>query len=723
VASDPKDPFLHQLYDRIHLTPMQRKLRKLAVIPVGCVFLPWPGMSEQEARQQFRNMKQAGFTCLKQTMGTPEWPEQRTLSLALEEGLIPFWYDQGGWEDITPELLTKLGLPADMPIEQAMEHPKMIAHQTEVLQRYIERKSEKGPKPTGHDPAQTDPTWVPGVVGDVKGHELLPAHVPHFVRWLKEQYGTLEKLVQAWNFAHVGIGTPVKSWDDVEALVPRMGGNEYRRLRDVMRFRADAFIRQYISQPFEQHARRWPDEPLRAGGEMGLFLPFASRATDMEGFARVCARHGCFYPSLHLAWHFEEVNFEVARPVYMQASLAVDWAKGIWTAPIESTGGPQYFSGGKSPFVEATRHTTAGFTTDERTMTQLILSYLGAGFKGFGLWSWNARTAGWEAGEYALTDRNRNLTPRALRAGQLGQAARRWRRELWQAHKEPLVGIMVDWENEAIWAAMSVSGRDKYKTEPVRARIGASRALLNANVPWEYVTPANLRDGLGGRYRVIYLPASISIGTELQQILLDYVRQGGRLVLDMPGAYYDENGVVFGTDAGSLFEQTFGVVLHEFAYANMNTPYTLEGVELEGFTARLTPTRARVLSTYAQRPSWPGVTEAKVGQGTAVVLVCQASMNCWKPGNTALEQLLVRHTLGDYEAPFRCDGALAYRLAAPQADHYFLINDGPDRSVTLDTRQYRYQSVSDGVTGQSLVLGASIEVEGWGGRWLRLAKA
>ena len=29
-------------------------------------------------------------------------------------------------------------------------------------------------------------------------------------------------------------------------------------------------------------AVQYPEQPQRAGGEMGLFLPFASRATDME---------------------------------------------------------------------------------------------------------------------------------------------------------------------------------------------------------------------------------------------------------------------------------------------------------------------------------------------------------------------------------------------------------------------------------------------------------
>jgi beta-galactosidase len=104
-----KDEFYHDLYDSMHDSPMQQKFRKLAPMPYGVVFLPWAGMTEDDMRRHFRMMKELGFTNLKQTMGTKAWPREKILSVALEEGIIPFWYGEGGWEDITPELLKKSG--------------------------------------------------------------------------------------------------------------------------------------------------------------------------------------------------------------------------------------------------------------------------------------------------------------------------------------------------------------------------------------------------------------------------------------------------------------------------------------------------------------------------------------------------------------------------------------------------------------------------------------
>ena len=59
-------------------------------MPFGVVFLPWKGITEAEIRNQFRMMRKLGFRNLKQVMGSPEWPAERLMEIALEEDLIPF---------------------------------------------------------------------------------------------------------------------------------------------------------------------------------------------------------------------------------------------------------------------------------------------------------------------------------------------------------------------------------------------------------------------------------------------------------------------------------------------------------------------------------------------------------------------------------------------------------------------------------------------------------
>lgn len=714
--------YQHELYDQLHDSPMQQKLRSLKPMPFGVVFLPWGGMTEEDMRQHYRWMKELGFTNLKQTMGTAAWPRERILEVALEEGIIPFWYGEAGWESITDDLLKKLGIPTDASDEEIRQDPRMQAYQREVLRKRISYPKIKQAAVEGT--VLQDAGFQKWAGTDIQLHNdpvIRDDAMPLFRKWVRDHYTSIEELRKAWNQTEVGISRkPYESWDDFESdeELDRQNRREYGFIRDSLRFKADVTIER-IRQQMESSKQRDPEEPTRAGGEMGIFLPFAWRGTDMEGIAQCMTEYGSFYPSIHLAWHYEEVNYEVARCIYMQASLSVDWFKGGWAATWESTGGPQQFSGGKGWNPKAAEE-TAGYTVDEGTITQLQLSYLAAGFKGVGLWAWNYRRAGWEAGEYALCNRQNKPGPRAVRAGQIAKAANRFRDEIWQAHKEPDVGVYVDWDNEAIWAAISQPNRDHFRHYPVRARVGATRALINGNVAWEHVTANDMRKGLGKRYRTIYMPATVAIAEDILPLLETFVREGGRLVFDAPGAWFDTRGLVLDTGTGSIFERIFGVEVADYQYSN-NRPFKVNGRALTGFVMDLNPTTAAVVERFDHGA--PCVTESRLGDGAAVALGYDASYELFAPGNEVGEADLRRHLLGGMTPAYSCDDAIVYRLAAPNADHYFFINDDNAKSVTLETPAYQYGAVMDPITGEDLSLNGPIELEAFSGRWLRFEKA
>ena len=119
----------------------------------------------------------------------------------------------------------------------------------------------------------------------------------------------------------------------------------------------------------------------------------------------------------------------------------------------------------------------------------------------------------------------------------------------------------------------------------------------------------------------------------------------------------------------------------------------------------------------------PAVTENRVGRGSAVVLGFEASLGCWKPGDAWLQAWLVKHALGKVRPSYACKGGIAYRLASPTADHYFLINDEPVvRRLRLDVRGRRYRRWEDPVEGKAVSSIASIAVPPDGARWLRAVK-
>jgi len=721
MAAD--DPYLTELYERLHDTPMQRKFRRIAPMPAGVVFIQWPGMDWNDMRGHLRLMKELGFTCLKGIMLLGGFDHRRFCHMALDEGIVPWWYGEGGWEAVSDELLDKLGIPRDTPIEDIRRNAAFLAHQDKVMRERIDRAPSREKRRAARTAARQESAWR--FSSEAELLRARPSRLPaealgEFADWLRDKYGTLEQLKEAWNVGHAGInGAEWTTWQQAaQRALPDSKDHDYNRLKDVIRFKRDVYLRQ-VRRAAEAHREGDAEEPYRAGGEMSVFVNLTGRGVDMEGIGDLMAEFGSLYPSTHMSWHFDKVNYELARTVYMYSSLMADYFKGGWSATWESTGGPQQISGDKGWSDFARRHVPA-FTIDAGVMTQLMLSYLAAGYRGFGLWCWSARTAGREGGEFSLLDRNLQPGPRARRAGAIARAAAGLRDELWQAHKEPLVGVLVDQENDIQWTVMADIGRDLQPDIPIQARVGAARAMINANVPWEHVTADDLRAGLAGRYRAIYLPCMLCLRNELMGVLGDYVRGGGRLVMDMPGRYFDEYSRITATGKGSDFEALFGCTLDDYQYSS-NVPRRLGGLKLEGFVMDATATTAQVLAAYDN--GGPAVMENALGKGQAVLLGCEAARMCLLPGNGAAERMLVSFALGGLRSPYACRGAICYRLAAPKADHYFLINDGPAAAASLDTGDLRYVRAADPVTGEDLPIGRPIALEAYSGRWVRMEKA
>ena len=103
---------------------MQQKLSQLAPFPVAAVLIEQPGDTPATISARMRQMRAEGFTAVKQallavplTEDVPSYLNRTKawFNAALDAGLSPWWYERGGWECLTQELLAELGLPLDAP--------------------------------------------------------------------------------------------------------------------------------------------------------------------------------------------------------------------------------------------------------------------------------------------------------------------------------------------------------------------------------------------------------------------------------------------------------------------------------------------------------------------------------------------------------------------------------------------------------------------------------
>lgn len=721
------DPYLTKVYWSLNDSPMQRKLRNIKPFPVGVVYYQQMDHNLDSIRSTFRVIRQHGFTALKQILLTqPEVPagmEKQVYHAALDVGLSPWYYGEGGWQNITASLLQQLGIKTKFTSENMsliQADAKMVNYQTRLLRERIGRMQSQPPKPKE--------MGEPGRNAPYLTARLLPA----FSEALKVQYGTLPKLKTAWGYSYT-FRDDIDSFEDAAKFLEATGTDQYgnrtgrngwsmRPARDAMRFQADLKIKDYADFMKAYYAFD-PEEPNRTGGHQ-LFENQPLNGWDLEGQAKSATIGGSFYASIHLAHHFFLVDGEVVRPVYMQARTVADMFKGGWSAAWESTGGPTQWSGYQ------------GYTVDGNLMQTLMLSYVAAGLKGIGLWTWNSRDTGWEAGEYALTNLQGKPTDRAVVAGQIAQAIQVHRFELWDALDEPLVGVLYSWENEAVLGRLSLGAYPlstpvqqtahdvQFRQYHAEGKIGISRALMNQNVPFEYVTERDLSAGLARRYKVIYLPSVLALSEETVQQLERYVKEGGHLVADMPLLMLDDYGKLNKYRKGDVFEKVFGFQVTDY-FNTFNMPKALEKIgAVKGQFADIHLTHGKVSQRFTDGS--PAVIQAQYGKGRTTVFNFEASRSVFKPGNTAFEKSIVNQLLEGTVKLFSVEGsAMVFRRSSPRADHYFVINDGLSTAVSIAGSNVTYTRAHDILTKQNVNISGNafkVNVPAYSGSWIRVEK-
>ncbi len=563
------------------------QLRALAPVPLGVVWVERDGADPAE---DFASLRAQGFTALKQLL--PRAPRVGALSpaaaaarlaqlfnLALDAGVIPWWYGEGGWGCITQELLKSLGLAADLAPAEVRAAPAMRAYQVGVLRARVARMADAPPPAALGEPGR-------GAVV-VSG-----PFVARFASWLSAQFdGNVSALQAAWSYPWRGLASAefadftgaavLASSDTLQTPCPwtycASGLSwDFRRYRDAMAFQADALYEDMGAAV--DAARAWdPDEPQRTGGAHVLDN-YAQNGWDMRKQAQLAARAGSLYISLHTPWHYNLMNGEIVEPAFQQAKLAADAgeaAGGVWTGEWESTGGPSVFSGGQ------------GASLDAGGLRRLVAAYLAAGMRGVGLWAWSARDSGQEMGEYALLDRQGRCGPRCAAAGALAAAAEAWRDELWAAETAPVAALLTSWDNEALYARLAAAGPPlpcsisdchdftaAMPWAPVKARVGAARALAAARLPFVHLDERDLRAGalanasFARGLRLLVVPGMLGLSADLLPAIRAWQLAGGRVIADMPLALYDTSpgdswGAAPSAAAAQLLGDIFGAEVAE----------------------------------------------------------------------------------------------------------------------------------------------------------------
>ncbi|MFP4106023.1 MAG: beta-galactosidase [Phycisphaerae bacterium] len=688
---------------KLNDSPIQRRLREEHATFLGAVW--WnPAEQDLEAmKHELRRMKETGFTLVRfhNCLPRPLKPGELDFS-QMDEWLAAA-------EEVGIHVINHMNLFFSLPDSWYMEagiSPEQMAvcHYDDPASRKL---LEMYYKPVAERYRGNDTLFAFGMLGEPGGgkYGFTEYDKPRFAQWLRERYETLEAVEAAWNMYPREDTKMVESFEDawkccgapdeVGITGVENAKKVYGARRDMMRYLADKSISRARNQVAAVHAGD-PDRVVTIGSHQ-LFANQPWLLWDTGQWARAGELH---FSSIHLSWHFELCAGEVDRPLYMQARMTHDYFKGGMTSAYETTGGAVQYSGGYG----------TGMTPG--LMRRFMCNYLAAGNQSIAFWTWNHRPGGWEMGEYGLTTLSGKISSWAKEAGKVGTGMQKYIGELWEADPETRVALLSSWDTDAVLTQepkrhdlqqnVSEIGSGT-KVQHRRALLGASRAMINSRTPYEYVTEAELREGIACCYPSIYLPHVRAVSEKLAETLLEYVQKGGRLIADVQFAFCDPWGKLHPTGEGGLVDRLFGAYVDTIHDAR-TCPMQLNGSEIDGFYGDIVPTDARVLSRFAD--GRPAVTEAKIGKGSAVLIGFDPGNLTATEGREDIEAMIANLVWAGERPGWFSDAPVAFRLRTDSADHYFLTNDGAEMHATIAAYDADYQG------GQMVIEEEPVDVDG-----------
>jgi beta-galactosidase len=512
-----------------------------------------------------------------------------------------------------------------------------------------------------------------------------PKTIASFQSWLKQRYGSLEKLSEAWVRRY-------PSWDVIDP--PRGPGSyidwvDWRRFMierstNEMRFRVQTLRAIDTRSILESHVF-----------SQAAILPLALQAINPWRLAELMETWGLSY---FPRWQESPIYFGAAQIELTRAAAA---GKPFWITELQGGHGSN-----------GIRRSRQMRPRDIRLWNWMLVAM---GGKGIVYWCYLTEATGTESTGFGLVERDGSPSERVLEAAE--------DHKLIQAHwaiikdyqPRPQVAVLVDIDNALLTFAMS--GKEDAST---KSFAGYYKALWNSDVLVDFIEPQSLHNS--GNYKVIIAPWHLIGKQETCDRLRQFVEAGGTLLLETGFASYDEHMLYNPIVPSFGLAEAFGYREQESLYMIQNDPREnpkpedlppsdrvyIEGqltftepvantIKAHTFLTPITVSSAKVIATYE---STPVAATRKLGKGQVYYVGTSLGASIEEGSQSGIE--LVRAIVGQVVQPGVSAEKVRPRLIESQAGSLLLVfNDQIiDQTVKVQVPS-RYKTATNVYGNQS----------------------
>lgn len=362
-----------------------------------------------------------------------------------------------------------------------------------------------------------------------------PSSLERFRSWLKNKYGTLDRLNEAWHRTFT-------DWSQVEA--PRYGTiltytdfMDWRiyygyKLAEDLKMRNEAVKAVDPGHITTSHAPN-PSPLVRT-----LADPY-DPTDDYVMKDSVDFFGTSFYPKLTAPEH----NWTIERQALaMDLTSSMTAARGFYVGELQSGYG--------------VHGTIIGSPVTASDLEMWTWGMVSRGARAINYYAFYPMNAGYESGGYGMINLDGSLTERSHHAGEIARRIQENADLLLQSRPEPaevaivfspLVPLLGGYDEEGSRTAMH------------KAVAGYHRMFFERNLPVDVVSARELAQDHLQQYRLVIVPYPLMVTDEEAKILKDYVSNGGHLFVEARPGWVDERGHAEPKIPGFGWDEMLGV--------------------------------------------------------------------------------------------------------------------------------------------------------------------
>lgn len=417
-----------------------------------------------------------------------------------------------------------------------------------------------------------------------------------FIAWLKNKYGTVAALNQAW--AAEWWSRRLNSFDEVDLPLANGPGPSERYL-DLHRFWSDVTV----ARLRELDAIRRRDMPE---------LPSISNLWD------TAPRRGFDYLSTYKSYvSYGAEGFYPGDPIsgaFGALMTKGDLSTPIWFNEFTAGGGGFYGTPGRSR----------------------MYAYLGLmmGAQGFLAWTFNSHLGGEEQALFGLIDHDNTASWKLGEWARMASEFQMLSKYGFPRYTHPQVAIAYSFDSfiDSHPNGPSNTTLQYFRTSYTDQVQAAFEPLFRANLDTAIINIGH--DSLSS-YKLVVVPADYLMDPASAKALREYVRGGGTVLMTAFSAKVDEHGQWFSTPLPGLLSDVFGMKTNAFYDVKQGLEFELNGHTIQTGVHEyevLELSTASVLARFtnvADRP--PAITINRFGKGTAVYLATESKVAAIRP--------------------------------------------------------------------------------------------